>query len=134
MAPSDIVSFQVARRANDARKKSHILMVYSVDVVLKDEAVGGVGRRAHLRVALQTRQHGRFVLQDDVDRIDHQDVRLLARVVGPPGDLERDDVGRRHGQPRRQGLRQGLGRMAEGKLQFGYTQHGRVLAAAWAER
>ena len=38
VAPSDIVSFQVARRANDARKKSHILMVYSVDVVLKDEA------------------------------------------------------------------------------------------------
>jgi uncharacterized FAD-dependent dehydrogenase len=35
---SSIVSFEVARRANDARKKSQILMVYSVDVVLKDEA------------------------------------------------------------------------------------------------
>ena len=33
----DIVSWQVARRANDARKKSQILMVYSVDVVLSDE-------------------------------------------------------------------------------------------------
>ncbi|MEI9890561.1 MAG: hypothetical protein WDN45_08160 [Caulobacteraceae bacterium] len=36
--PGDIVSWQVARRANDARKKSQILMVYSVDVVLADEA------------------------------------------------------------------------------------------------
>src|SRR5665213_3412890 len=36
--PSDIQSFEVARRANDARKKSQILMVYSVDVALKDEA------------------------------------------------------------------------------------------------
>jgi uncharacterized FAD-dependent dehydrogenase len=35
---SDIVSFEVARRANDARKKSQILMVYSVDAVLKDDA------------------------------------------------------------------------------------------------
>ena len=34
----DIVSWQVARRGNDARKKSQILMVYSVDVVLQDEA------------------------------------------------------------------------------------------------
>jgi uncharacterized FAD-dependent dehydrogenase len=38
VAAHDIVSWQVARRANDARKKSQILMVYSVDVVLKDEA------------------------------------------------------------------------------------------------
>jgi hypothetical protein len=38
VAPSDILSFEVARRANDARKKSHILMVYSVDVTLRDEA------------------------------------------------------------------------------------------------
>ena len=36
--PGEIVSFEVARRANDARKKSAILMVYSVDVVLQDEA------------------------------------------------------------------------------------------------
>lgn len=34
----DILSFEVARRANDARKKSQILMVYSVDLALKDEA------------------------------------------------------------------------------------------------
>lgn len=34
----DIVDFAIARRANDARRKSAILMVYSVDVTLKDEA------------------------------------------------------------------------------------------------
>ena len=34
----DLVSYEVARRANDARKKSNIQMVYSVDVVLRDEA------------------------------------------------------------------------------------------------
>ena len=34
---ADLVSFEVARRANDARRKSAIQMVYSVDVVLRDE-------------------------------------------------------------------------------------------------
>src|SRR6187402_2921077 len=34
-APFD---FTIARRANDARRKSAILMVYSVDVVVADEA------------------------------------------------------------------------------------------------
>jgi uncharacterized FAD-dependent dehydrogenase len=36
--PGEIVSFKVARRANDARKRSAILMVYSVDVDVQDEA------------------------------------------------------------------------------------------------
>ena len=34
----DLVSFDIARRAHDARRKSAILMVYSVDVALRDEA------------------------------------------------------------------------------------------------
>ncbi len=38
IAPADLLSWQVARRANDARRKSAILMVYSVDVALRDEA------------------------------------------------------------------------------------------------
>ncbi|WP_299017348.1 NAD(P)/FAD-dependent oxidoreductase [uncultured Caulobacter sp.] len=38
ISADDLVSFEVARRANDARRKSAILMVYSVDVVLRDEA------------------------------------------------------------------------------------------------
>ncbi len=38
LAREDLLDFTVARRANDARRKSAILMVYSVDVALKDEA------------------------------------------------------------------------------------------------
>ena len=38
IAPDELVDFAVARRANDARRKSAILMVYSVDVTLRDEA------------------------------------------------------------------------------------------------
>jgi uncharacterized FAD-dependent dehydrogenase len=38
IAPSDLVDFTIARRANDARRKSAILLVYSVDVTLADEA------------------------------------------------------------------------------------------------
>ncbi|HWU14327.1 MAG TPA: hypothetical protein VN157_09990, partial [Caulobacter sp.] len=34
----DLVSHAIARRAHDARKKAAILMVYTVDVALRDEA------------------------------------------------------------------------------------------------
>jgi len=34
----DLLSFTIARRAHDARRKSAILMVYSVDVTVRDEA------------------------------------------------------------------------------------------------
>ncbi len=37
VSPADIVSFAIARRANDARKKSAIVMVYSVDATFVDE-------------------------------------------------------------------------------------------------
>src|SRR3954452_3495524 len=35
---SDLIDFTIARRANDARKKSAILLVYSVDAQVRDEA------------------------------------------------------------------------------------------------
>jgi uncharacterized FAD-dependent dehydrogenase len=38
ISPEELVSFSIARRANDARRKSAILMIYSVDVALRDEA------------------------------------------------------------------------------------------------
>ena len=38
ITPDALISFEVARRAHDARKKSAILMVYSVDVTVADEA------------------------------------------------------------------------------------------------
>src|SRR6201996_2064448 len=38
ITPEDMVDFAVWRRGNDARKKSAILLVYTVDVTLRDEA------------------------------------------------------------------------------------------------
>jgi len=38
IAREELIDYTVARRANDARRKSAILLVYSVDVTLKDEA------------------------------------------------------------------------------------------------
>lgn len=37
IAPADLIDWNIARRANDARRKSAILLVYSVDVTLADE-------------------------------------------------------------------------------------------------
>jgi uncharacterized FAD-dependent dehydrogenase len=39
LAPDELVGWTIARRANDARRKSAILMVYSIDVEVRDEAV-----------------------------------------------------------------------------------------------
>src|ERR1044072_445932 len=51
IATADLLSFTIARRANDARRKSAILMVYSVDVALRDEAavLGRFAGSAHVR-------------------------------------------------------------------------------------
>ena len=38
IASADLIDFTIVRRANDARRKSAILLVYSVDVDLADEA------------------------------------------------------------------------------------------------
>src|SRR5687767_9887128 len=38
IVPADLDRYTVARRGNDARKKSAIKLVYSVDVTVKDEA------------------------------------------------------------------------------------------------
>ncbi len=38
IAPEDLLRFEVVRRGNDARRKSAILLVYTVDVALRDEA------------------------------------------------------------------------------------------------
>ncbi|MBB4155024.1 hypothetical protein GGQ80_002941 [Sphingomonas jinjuensis] len=38
IAADDLIGFDIVRRGNDARKKSAILLVYTVDVTLRDEA------------------------------------------------------------------------------------------------
>lgn len=38
IAPSQLISCKVVRRAHDARKKCAIVLIYSLDVEVKDEA------------------------------------------------------------------------------------------------
>ncbi|WP_426031826.1 NAD(P)/FAD-dependent oxidoreductase [Caulobacter sp. DWP3-1-3b2] len=38
LAPGDLLDFAIAKRSHDARRKAAILMIYSVDVTLRDEA------------------------------------------------------------------------------------------------
>jgi uncharacterized FAD-dependent dehydrogenase len=38
IGPDDLIDFAIARRAHDARRKAAILMIYSVDVTMRDEA------------------------------------------------------------------------------------------------
>jgi uncharacterized FAD-dependent dehydrogenase len=38
IGPDDLIDFAIARRAHDARRKAAILMIYSVDVTVRDEA------------------------------------------------------------------------------------------------
>jgi len=47
---SQLISFRIARRANDARKKTAIVMVYSVDVSIVDEEAVLAGRAGDIRV------------------------------------------------------------------------------------
>ena len=53
---SELISFAVVRRAHDARKKSAVLMVYSVDAEVADEAgvLARLGASAQVRAAPDT--------------------------------------------------------------------------------
>lgn len=61
--PEALLRFEIARRANDARRKSAILMVYSVDVTLADEAavLAKCASDGHVRLTPDTRY--RFVTE-----------------------------------------------------------------------
>jgi uncharacterized FAD-dependent dehydrogenase len=56
LAPDVPIDFTIARRANDARRKSAILMVYSVDVALPDEAaiLARLASDPHIRLTPDT--------------------------------------------------------------------------------
>ena len=43
--PHQIIDYKIARRAHDARRKAAILMVYSVDIAVKDEAAIAARKR-----------------------------------------------------------------------------------------
>ncbi len=63
IAPDALRSHAVARRANDARRKSAILMVYAVDVTVADEAavLARFAHDPHVRVTPDTDYH--FIAQ-----------------------------------------------------------------------
>jgi uncharacterized FAD-dependent dehydrogenase len=64
---ADLVDLTIARRANDARRKSAIQMVYSLDVTLRDEAsvLARLAGDPHVRPTPDTRY--RFVTQAPAD-------------------------------------------------------------------
>jgi len=68
LADEDAMDFTIARRANDARRKSAILMVYSVDVGVADEAavLARFAGDPHVRPTPDTRY--RFVAQAPAGR------------------------------------------------------------------
>jgi len=65
--PDDLIDYAIARRGNDARRKSAILMVYSVDVALKEEAAvrARLADDPHVRPTPDTAY--RFVAQAPAD-------------------------------------------------------------------
>jgi uncharacterized FAD-dependent dehydrogenase len=67
IGPDDLIDFAVARRAHDARRKAAILMVYSVDVTVRDEAsvLAKFAGDHHVRLTPDTEY--RFVTQAPKD-------------------------------------------------------------------
>ncbi|WEK46110.1 MAG: NAD(P)/FAD-dependent oxidoreductase [Candidatus Andeanibacterium colombiense] len=59
ITPRDLVRYAVARRGHDARNKANILLVYSVDVNVKDEAavLARFRKDRHVQPAPDTRYH-----------------------------------------------------------------------------
>ena len=65
LMPEDLLQVTVVRRAHDARRKSAILMVYSADVELADEAATLAHCAGDLRVRPAPDTSYRFVARAD---------------------------------------------------------------------
>jgi len=92
---------------------------------LADEAIAHVGRRPHVRVALEAGEHGGLVDGEfAVDGVDQHDGRALAGVVAALEDGERRQVRVTHAQPRHDRRTQGVVGMIEWQAQFGDSKHG----------
>ena len=100
---------------------------------LGHELVVGVGPDADVIVALEALQHRGFVAQGHVDRIDHQDRGLAARVVGAARDREAHQVAVLDPQALDDGGLHRVRRVAERQLQFRNTQHGGRLSQKRAD-
>ena len=82
IAPDELISYTIARRANDARRKSAILMVYSVDVTLKDEAAVLARHQGNHQVKPTPDTEYRFVTRAPAD---YADPRPVVIGAGPCG-------------------------------------------------
>ncbi len=85
IADADLRAFTVFRRAYDARKKSAIVLIYTVDCEVRDEAavLAAKAGDAHLRPAPDTRY--RFVGHAPADFFAQQKPRPLVIGFGPCG-------------------------------------------------
>ena len=80
-----------------------------------DEAIGGIGRRPHMRIIGKARQHRLLVRHHQIERIDQPDRMLLARVIAAPGHGKPLQLGRGDFQPRTDRLGQCLRGMVKRK-------------------
>jgi hypothetical protein len=96
---------------------------------LRHGVVGRVGRRCHVAVTGQTREHRRFIAQSNIQDVDEADLAvLLAGIVTAFEDAEIQQLCRGNAQARQDGGAQCVGRMAKGQGEFGDADHGRHLA------
>jgi hypothetical protein len=79
--PDDLLDWVVVRRAHDARRKSAILIVYSVDVTVRDEAKVMARQRADTRVRPTPDTEYRFVAKAP----ERPGLRPLVIGAGPCG-------------------------------------------------
>ena len=85
IAEADLLSFTVFRRAYDARKKTAIVLIYTVDCEVRDEAAVLAARHgdAHVKPAPDTRY--RFVGHAPADFQAQERPRPLVVGFGPCG-------------------------------------------------
>ena len=94
IAPEDLVHYAIARRGNDARKKSAIKLVYAVDVIVKNEAsvLARMADDVHVRPAPDTDY--RFVTRAPACRRGPRPVVIGAGPCGMLAALGRIDIHR----------------------------------------
>ncbi|MGK0440846.1 MAG: putative FAD-dependent dehydrogenase, partial [Pseudohongiellaceae bacterium] len=86
ISEADLQSFKVFKRSYDARKKSHILLIYQLDVVLAPALEALVlQRNKAVRPSPDTRYH--FVAQADTSFPAHNQQRPIVIGFGPCGIL-----------------------------------------------
>ncbi|MBE9532513.1 MAG: NAD(P)/FAD-dependent oxidoreductase [Proteobacteria bacterium] len=85
----DLLSFTIFKRSHDARKKSNILLIYQLDVVLKDDVEAAVleqfSQQAFVKVSPDTSYH--FVAQAEESFPNKDQQRPIIIGFGPCGIL-----------------------------------------------